>query len=988
LNKNLRWVFRRADVTNNPQNDTNIKNKIKYDKKGLSKTNMKTSIIILLLLTAGMLRAQKKDPDMRSTAEHWLETANEMGFLENRGQMMDMNGNPVPQVLYKTEAPDLNIWITTEGLVIQTLRWRKERIPENELTDLDREEAQIYGKPKTQKYLDWERVDVILKDATIKKENILEENPKPGHKNFFYPHCSDGIYEVKEYEKITIKDVYPGIDWVLYRSKEKGFKYDFVIHPGADYRQIELLYRSKSPVIINASGEIEMRTELGQLQENTPVSFYEGNEIQTRFQQNKQEHISLHGDQGYETSISFLLSTSLPLGGESGGLLVIDPELIWATFYGGNGLDGPVSIDIDNSGNVFVGGYCSNTGFPVQDAGTFFQATNLNPSFQDVFIIKFTNDGNQLWATLYGGSASEQTYDINLDANGNVFLTGWTFSTNFPVQNAGTFFQGTNGGNSDAFILKFNNAGTRLWATYYGGGGADRGYSIATDGNGNVFVAGRAASTNLPVQNAGTFFQGTNAGGLDGYILKFNNAGTRLWATYYGGSGSDTPNYIAIDGSNNVFVTGVTSSTNFPVQNAGTFFQGTNAGGTFDGFILKFNNAGTRLWATYYGGSLRDDPMGIVTDGSGNIFITGYTASTDFPVLTAGTFFQGTNAGGRDAFIVKFNNAGTRLWATYFGGSGNEVLSSSKNLAITSCGDVYMSIETSSTVLPLQASCDAGYFDNTYNGGTYDNFLILFSNTGALQWSTYIGGNGNDFRESLALDANNNLFIAGEWTSVPNSATYPVVDFGGGAYFDGTFNGGLDDGFFLKFCSDPCICGPGCFIPLPIELISFYAVCNEGSVNIEWATASEINNDYFTIERSFDGVDWEIIKTVDGSGYSISTIYYQAKDENPYHGISYYRLKQTDFDGEYKYSNLVSVNCNLQGEHSLIIYPNPTTGIFYLLSNEDEYRIEVLNNLGKIILTAQSSKRLDLSNISVGTYFIRAIFQYNIPVTKKLIIIK
>jgi hypothetical protein len=159
-------------------------------------------------------------------------------------------------------------------------------------------------------------------------------------------------------------------------------------------------------------------------------------------------------------------------------------------------------------------------------------------------------------------------------------------------------------------------------------------------------------------------------------------------------------------------------------------------------------------------------------------------------------------------------------------------------------------------------------------------------------------------------------------------------------------------------------------------------------VNLEWATASEINNDYFTIERSFDGVDWEIIKTVDGSGYSISTIYYQAKDENPYHGISYYRLKQTDFDGEYKYSNLVSVNCNLQGEHSLIIYPNPTTGILYLLSNADEYSIEVLNNLGKIILTAQSSKRLDLSNISVGTYFIRAIFQYNIPVTKKLIIIK
>lgn len=798
-----------------------ISSKMKQGKKLLN--------ILCLLLFTLTIQANDNNPTTLAQAEKWLSTANEKGFLENQGQMMDNEGKPVPQVLFKTEAPDLNIWVTENGLTIQTLRLRKEPIPESELSEFEKEEVKRTGEAKSINYFDWERVDIDMKGANIKKENILKENPLQGNDNYFNPTCPNGIYGVREYEKITIKDVYPGIDWVLFRNKDKGFKYDFIVHPGADYHQIELIYKSKTPININEQGELEMFTIYGNIKENTPVSFYENQEIATRFTQNYQKHTEINGDNGYETSISFSLNTSL---NTQHSTLIIDPQLTWATFYGGNGIDIPHSLDTDNSGNVFVTGSTSSTNFPVQNAGTFFQGTNAG--LADAFVLKFGNHGNRLWATYYGGNGDDVGWSITTDNNGNVFVTGWTSSTNFPVQNVGTFFQGANAGNSDIFILKFDNLGNRLWATYYGGDGGDLAYSVASDNSGNIFLTGLTQSTNFPVQDAGTFFQGV-ANSSEVFVLKFDNNGSRLWATHYGGSFAEWGYSITTDNSGNIFVTGHTNSTNFPVQNAGTFFQGTFSGGDSDVFILKFDNNGNRLWATYYGGSANDMGYSIAADNSGNIFITGRTRSTNFPVQNAGTFFQGTNAGSEDAFILKFDNIGNRLWATYFGGSGSESVFTFNNLAITSCGKVYMYFETTSTALPIQSPCDAGgYFGNTYNSGYRDIFLILFSNVGNLLWSTYMGGDGVDLGGALALDPNDNLFLAGEWNYVTNDATYPVTNPGGGAYYDDTFNGGTDDGYILKFCSNNCVCSTynGCFVCIEDTLIQNLVICQGNSVTV------------------------------------------------------------------------------------------------------------------------------------------------------------
>ncbi|MCA6436974.1 MAG: SBBP repeat-containing protein [Bacteroidetes bacterium] len=749
----------------------------------------------------------KKEPDKEQAKEFMANAKQNVSFLENKGQMMDTEGKPVPFVLFKAEAPGMNVYITEKGLTyvfVKIEEEEEEREGEHEYKKKDgkdeHQDLMMPGKHDEKLKAEMAWINVNLKGATIKRENIIKEEQSAEHFNYFYGHCPDGIYDVYQYKKLTIKNVYPNIDWVFYNSQKGGMKYDFIVHPGANPSDIKLIYESEKPLDQDEKGNLQLKTKLGTLTENAPYSYIQENnaEVKSSFKTTK---LNKH-----QVEVTFNINQN---SFNRNSTLVIDPQLVWGTFYGGdNGINGAVSIDNDQMGNVFITGYSLSNTFPVQNpgGGAYFQGT-LN-GIANPFILKFSNNGVRLWVTYYGGSGNVliPTYDFSnsicIDANGNVFVTGTTTSLNFPVQNpgGGGFYQANNNGGSfrqDVFILKFSNNGNRLWATYYGGSGDDFGQSICADSNGNVFVTGLTDSNDFPVQNSGTFFQGTLSGTKDAFVLKFDNNGVRLWATYYGGSGDDFGNAICADSNGNVFVTGYTESVDFPVQNAGTFFQGNNNGGQFSGrdvFILKFSNIGTRLWATYYGGSSADDEgYSICTDSIGNVFVTGLTYSSDFPVQNAGTFFQATFGGLADAFILKFDNNGNRLWATYFGGIDYDAFGTLDNITIDKCDNLYISFETYDTSFPhLINSSNSPYFDNSFNGGQNDIIIARFSNAGSLTWCTYLGGGGDDYREAIAVDGNNNLFITGEWSFIGNSNNYPLVNPGNGSYYDAIHNGGED----------------------------------------------------------------------------------------------------------------------------------------------------------------------------------------------------
>ncbi len=794
-------------------------------------------LITLLFTIATQLKAKENlpnnkpsDAELKAKASKYISEQKSSGFMENRGQMMDTEGNSVPSVLFKAEASDLNFWITKTGITLQTLK-----LDESENHEQGNNTLTESGVEDKERKLYWERIDIELKGAIIKKENIIEEGASSEDFNFFYHTCPDGIYGVKQYNKVTIKEVYPGIDWILYRTKDDGFKYDFVVHSGANYKQIELIYKSKTPISINEQGQLEMYTLYGNLKENTPVSFYESQEVVTQFVQNYQQPIKVNNDNGYETSISFQLPT---FKNENSEILIIDPQLVWGTFYGGSNYDTFRSVNCDKSGNVLVTGSSTSSDFPVFNpgSGAFFQSTIINnpfgPARADVVILKFSNTGVRLWSTYYGGQFTDNGFSIATDNNGNIFVTGeHSGNVGFPLFNPLTtayFFSPTSGGDGQFFILKFTPTGQRLWATSYVG--ANSGLSLNVDVFGNVFVTGRIGF-GLALFNSviGSYSQ-TSAGWADSYILKFNNDGMLLWATYLGGvSGYNYSQSITTDVSGNVVVTGRTSSLSFPTLNP---LYATNSGtfaNSYDVFITKFNNDGVMLWSTYYGGSFNDDGYSVITDSFENIFVTGYTNSGNFPTKNIGgaAYFQPVGIGGGlfpgeiggDAFILKINSAGTNLlWGTFFGGAGRDNQTGTQSfhqLAIDNCNNIYVVVMSGDGTLPSQTPCDGVWFKNTFASYTTDIFISKFSNIGVYLWGSYLGGNGQNRYGAVAVDSLNNIFMVGEWGISPNlvppwplnNASYPLANPGLSAYYDGTYNG-YPDGFVVKFTPNPPVHTP------------------------------------------------------------------------------------------------------------------------------------------------------------------------------------
>jgi len=409
-------------------------------------------------------------------------------------------------------------------------------------------------------------------------------------------------------------------------------------------------------------------------------------------------------------------------------------SLLASTYLGGSNIDSGDSIAVDSSGNIYIAGSTLSSDFPTTTA-TY--DTSLG-GYSDTFVSKLNENLTSLLASTYlGGSNNESGGSIAVDSSGNIYIAGSTSSSDFPTTTGAydtSFDSSISSDSYDIFVTKLNGTLTNLLtSTYLGGSKNESGGSIAVDSSGNIFLAGATGSSGFPT-TVGAYDASYNSG-YDAFLSKLNGDLTSLLAsTYLGGSDNDSGGSIAVDSSGNIFMTGYTSSSDFPTT-TGAYNTSYN-GGDHDAFISKLNSSLTTLLAsTYLGGSDNDYIWSLARDSGGNIYVTGYTGSSDFPTTTS-TYDTSYNY--YDAFVSKLNGNLTSLLAsTYLGGSSGD---SGRSITIDSSGNIYVAGWTSSSDFPTTT----GTYNTSYSGSSYDIFVSKFDSNLSVSPTTATSGSATD----------------------------------------------------------------------------------------------------------------------------------------------------------------------------------------------------------------------------------------------------
>ncbi len=585
------------------------------------------------------------------------------------------------------------------------------------------------------------------------KATVTGLDELPGKSNYFIGNDpAKWRTNVPTYAKVKYQNVYRGIDLVYYGNPQQ-LEYDFVVAPGADPKAISLdvaAIRSSldggrtAPLRIDANGDLVIPAGEDEVRLHKPVVYQAA--VNQGAEGSARHFVDGHYVVKGRNRVSFEVASYDP-----GKTLVIDPVLVYSTYVGGSNYDQGEGIAVDSAGNAYVTGYTASPDFPTANPLQTVSGGN-----GDVFVAKLNPAGSALvYSTYLGGSNGEDARGIAVDSAGNAYVTGYTSSTDFPTAKPlqptsdgddafvaklnptgsallySTYLGGNNtdvgngiavdseqnayvtgytyssdfptahplqsvyGGNPDVFVAKLNPTGSvLLYSTYLGGSDYDLGFGIAVDSAGNAYVTGGTLSSNFPTANP---LQTFSSGGRV-FVAKLNPTGSALlYSSYLGGS---LARGIAVDSGGNAYVTGYTTSPYFPTVNPlqAVYGGGVNYG---DAFVTKLNPAGSALvYSTYLGGSGEEQGFGIAVDSSGNAYVTGYTTSTNFPTANP---LQPVSGGGNgflngDAFVSKLNPGGSALvYSTYLGGSGDD---EGYGIAADSAGNAYATGYTTSTDFP------------------------------------------------------------------------------------------------------------------------------------------------------------------------------------------------------------------------------------------------------------------------------------------------
>lgn len=617
--------------------------------------------------------------------------------------------------------------------------------------------------------------------------------------------------DVPTYATVSYSKVWPGID-VRYSVETGSLKSEFIVAPWANPGAVRWSVEGADNLEIASDGSLVIRSEWQKLCEGAPAVFERdrvtGNlrKVRGGFRLFPDRSVGIEVadyDRNNELVFDPVIGFSTFLGGSgqsaatavaadpngnavvagyttsldfAAGAVSLGPvqrtdafvaklnvagnQLIFCTYVGGIGDDRALAVAVDRWSNVYVAGTTASNNFPVVRA--------LQPQIKgprNAFVFELNPSGTDLtFSTFWGGSVYEQACGIAVSRIGDIYITGDTQSPDFPIAGG---FQGTLGGGQDAFITEFGPSGSSLrYSSYFGGLNDEHAAGIAVDSLNEAVVAGYTLSTNLTVVNP---FQPHSGGNQDAFVTKVNAKGTALvFSTYAGGTGGtpglpETAGGVAVDWSGAIYVTGSTSSVNFPVTPGA--FQSVAPGGSVDAFVIKLTSAGALVYGTYLGGSSYDYGNSIAVDEAGNAHVAGYTLSADYPVLRGPQ--QGNN-GSYDLFVTKLNSTGTSLvYSTLWGGASSD---SAAAIAIDKFGAVLVAGQTYSPDFPVQSAYQTalqGVASSIVMRIPIGWQAVLFTNG---QWSidTLSNGGSNGQQNSFFSATQGqpgDIPVSGDWTN-------------------------------------------------------------------------------------------------------------------------------------------------------------------------------------------------------------------------------
>ena len=726
-------------------------------------------------------------------------TKRSLSFIENKGQITDQYGKARRDIQFKTGSGGMSVFVGNGQLHYQFYKAEKKAVtfrPQDHLRD------KKFAKPDTTPiHYDMYRLDMALEGANPHPQMITADK-QTYYENYHTTALNTGNGVVSAYNKITYKNIYPHIDWVLYIKGNK-LEYDFIIRSGGNVKDIKIKYNGATD-IAHTDGNIKIKTPFGDISEGYLYAYEQttGKAIAANFKLKN-------------NTIAFSLLTTNDIRHTT---MVIDPTLAWGTYYGGISRDCALATACDNRGNVFICGFTKS----VSNIATSGAYQTVYNGAEDVFLSKFNSAGSLLWATYYGGESQDYANGIACDTAGNIYITGLTLSMH-NIATTGSY-QDTldafdNNGVNNGFFAKFSSAGALQWATYYNG----QGKSVTCDSIGNVYFAGYTNISNHVATTSS--YQDTLDGKGNAFLAKFNDIGGIIWATYFGlSTGGSSAVSCACDKEGNIFIAGDVGDTG--IYATPGCYQ------SFDGygnhcFIAKFDSTCHLKWSTYYRGDSSEYAYGIVCDDSLNVYITGLTNSAN-GISTPGAY-QTTFAGGSyDAFLAKFNNTGAIQWSTYYGGSGND---ETAGVVYDGSGGIYITGSTSS----LANIATSGSYQDT-NMGILDAFLTKFSTSGTLLYGTYYGGIYDDIAGGITSDGGGNIYFAGYTASQDHIATPGSYQ---NAYADSL------DAFLVKF--NPWSAGVTKVTPL-FRSLSLYPSPNTGDFIITGEVSDPHDGSYIGIE--------------------------------------------------------------------------------------------------------------------------------------------